>query len=39
MSTAGAGVGMNRLWQMLCYMDSNIRDVTPFAVSFEECYF
>ncbi len=37
--TSGAGLGFERLVQILCYMDSNIRDVIPFPVSFEECYF
>ncbi len=37
--TSGAGLGFERLLQILCYMDSNIRDVIPFPVSYEECYF
>lgn len=37
--TAGAGVGLNRIWQLLCYMDSNIRDVTAFYSSYGEIDF
>lgn len=37
--TAGAGIGFERLVQILCFMESNIRDVVPFPVAYEECYF
>jgi asparaginyl-tRNA synthetase len=37
--TAGAGIGFERLVQILCFMESNIRDVVPFPVAFEECCF
>lgn len=37
--SAGYGLGIGRLHQILCYTDSNIRDVTPFPVAFGECHF
>jgi asparaginyl-tRNA synthetase len=37
--TSGAGMGFDRLIQIICYMDSNIRDVVPFPISYKECEF
>mgnify|MGYP003352390017 CR=1 FL=1 len=37
--TSGAGMGFDRLIQIICYMDSNIRDVVPFPISYTECDF
>lgn len=33
----GAGLGFDRLVNVCCLMEGNIRDVVPFPVSFEEC--
>ena len=35
----GAGLGFDRLIQMLCFVEGNIRDVVPFPVAFQECDF
>lgn len=35
--TSGAGIGFERLLQILCFMESNIRDVTPFPIANGEC--
>ncbi len=39
MVTGGMGFGVSRIVQMLCYMDSNIRDATPFPVAYTEADF
>lgn len=39
MRTGGLGLGLQRLIQILCYMDSNIRDVTPFPTCYRELDF
>jgi asparaginyl-tRNA synthetase len=39
MRTGGLGLGLQRVIQILCYMDSNIRDVTPFPTCFRELDF
>ncbi len=39
MRTGGLGLGLQRVIQILCYMDSNIRDVTPFPVCYKELEF
>jgi asparaginyl-tRNA synthetase len=36
--TSGSGMGFDRLIQVLCYTDSNIRDVVPFPVAYKECF-
>jgi asparaginyl-tRNA synthetase len=37
--TSGAGIGFERLLQVICFMESNIRDVIPFPVAYGECGF
>lgn len=39
MRTGGLGLGLQRVIQILCYMDSNIRDVTPFPTCYRELDF
>jgi len=38
-STSGSGMGFDRLIQVLCYTESNIRDVVPFPVTYGDCSF
>lgn len=35
----GAGLGFDRLVQVLCFVQGNIRDTTSFPVAFDECSF
>jgi len=35
----GAGLGVDRLVNLCCFMDGNIRDVVPFPVAYQECSF
>lgn len=37
--TSGSGMGFDRLVQILCYTNSNIRDAVPFPVAYSECEF